>query len=121
MSLNNFRQSFTGDDKPDWRDLHSNVVSQYAVHWEAIGAELGLKHHHIANILEDHQNRIEKACSAMMRKWLDMGSSPTWGTLDDAIDKIMKEKKSTTLSKGDCKDGGGMWTLVKLYNFTGNT
>jgi len=78
-------------------------------------------HHHIANILEDHQNRIEKACSAMLRKWLDMGSSPTWGTLDEAIDKIMKEKKSTTLSKGDCTDGGGMWALVKLYSFIGCT
>jgi len=115
---NNCKLPITGDDKPDWRDLLSNIVSQYAVHWEAIGAELGLEHYHIANISKDYHNRAEDGCAAMLMKWLEMGSSPTWGTLDDAIDKIMKSKKSTTLPKGDFTDGRGMWTSIKLRDFT---
>ena len=94
-------QPFTGEDTPDWRDLHSSVVSQYAVHWEAIGAELGLEYYHIANISEDHHNRTEKGCTAMLMKWLQLGDSPTWGRLDDAINKIIKQKDSSLLFSGD--------------------
>jgi len=50
----------------------------------------------------------------MLMKWLEIGSSPTWGTLNDAIDKIMKAQKSTTSLKEDYSDGGGMWTPIKL-------
>ena len=93
---------FTGDAIPDWRDLHSNVVSQYAVHWEAIGAELGLEHYHIEIISKDYHNRTEDGCAAMLRKWREMGTSPTWGALDDVINKVMKQKKQAT----DFNDGG---------------
>ena len=86
-----FTTILTGDDTPDWRDLHRNVVSQYAVHWKAIAAELGLEHYHIANIYENHHHNIEDACATMLRKWLDDGTSPTWGTLDDAINRVLKE------------------------------
>ena len=93
-------QILTGGDTPDWRDLHRNVVSQYAVHWEAIAAELGLEHYHIANISKDHHLRTEDGCAAMLRKWLNDGTSPTWGTLDDAINKIVMEKALQTATKG---------------------
>jgi len=72
-------------------------VSQYAVHWEAIGAELGLEHYHIANIAKDHHNRTEDGCAAMLMKWLKMGTSPTWGTLDNAINRITR-RNSKVLS-----------------------
>jgi len=69
-------------------------VSQYAVHWDAIGAELGLEHFHIDIIAEDHQNRVEKCCAAMLKKWLEMGTSPTWGTLDDTIISITSKSEA---------------------------
>ena len=103
--------TITGDDTPDWRDLCRNVVSQYAVDWEAIGAELGLEHYHIANISKDHHNRTEDGCAAMLMKWLQLGTSATWGTLDDAISKIKREKVSTTTMKEDftgSSEGAGM-------------
>jgi len=96
--------NFTGDDKPDWRDLHSNVVSQYAAHWEAIGAELGLELYHIDNISKDHHNRTEDGCTAMLKKWLEMGTSPSWGTLDDAIRKVLHRKPSRELSTSTDSD-----------------
>ena len=75
-------------------------MPQYAVHWEAIAAELGLEHYHIANISKDHHLRTEDGCAAMLRKWLNDGTSPTWGTLDDAINKIVMEKALQTATKG---------------------
>ena len=66
-------------------------MSQYAVHWEAIGAELGLEHYHIANISKDHHNRTEDGCAAMLMKWLQLGTSTTWGTLDDAIHNVIRK------------------------------
>jgi len=90
------KQLSIGDDTPDWRDLLSSVVSQYAVHWEEIGAELGLEHYHIANISRDNHSRAENGCTAMLMKWLQLGTSPTWGTLDDAINKMKKRKVPTT-------------------------
>ena len=66
--------------------IYTGMLSQYAVHWEAIAAELGLEHYHIAKISKDYHNRTEDGCAAMLRRWLNHGASPTWGTLDDAQD-----------------------------------
>ena len=96
-------QPLTEDDTPDWRDLHRNVVSQYAVHWEAIAAELGLEHYHIANISKDYHNRTEDGCAAMLKRWLNDGTSPTWGTLDDAIKRV-----SITKDYPDSSETSGM-------------
>ena len=85
-----FTTILTGDDTPDWRDLQRNVVSQYAVHWKVIAAELGLEHYHIANISENHYHNIEDGCATMLRKWLADGTSPTWGALDDAINRVLQ-------------------------------
>jgi len=71
-------------------------VSQYAIHWKAIAAELGLEHYHIANINENHHHNIEDGCATMLRKWLDDGTSPTWGALDDAINRVL----TTTVKEG---------------------
>jgi len=64
-------------------------VSRYAVHWQAIAAELGLEHYHIANISKDHHNRTEDGCAAMLRRWYNGIKSPKWGTLDDAINRVL--------------------------------
>ena len=104
--MDHLYMTITGDDTPDWRDLHSNVVSQYAVHWEAIGAELGLEHYRIANISKDHRNSTEDGCAAMLMKWLQLGTSTTWGTLDDAISKIRRKNISTTAVKEDFTGSG---------------
>ena len=73
------------------RDLHSHIVKQYAVHWERLGLELGLKNYHIANISENnarHLRRVEVCCAAVLEQWLAIDPSATWAKLDDAIKKI---------------------------------
>ena len=73
------------------RDLHSHIVKQYAVYWERLGLELGLKNYHIANISENnarHLRRVEVCCAAVLEQWLAIDPSATWAKLDDAIKKI---------------------------------
>ena len=81
----------TGDERPDMRDLHSHIVKQYAVHWERLGLELGLKDYHIANISANNAHnprRVEECCIAVLEQWLRKNPSPMWDTLDRVIKKI---------------------------------
>ena len=80
------------------RDLHSNIVRQYAAQWERLGLELGLNDYDIANISKDNEhnpNRSVTCCRAVLEQWLREIPSPTWGKLDDAVKKI---KLSTPVS-----------------------
>ena len=70
------------------------MVEQYAIYWEKLGLELGLKDFHINNIAENfasHKLRqVEKCCTAMLNKWLEIDISATWNKLNDAIKKIRR-------------------------------
>jgi len=74
-----------GDDRPDMRDLTINVIPQYAAHWEALGAILGLKDYEIAVISRNNANHGIEGCTEMMREWLRSVNQPTWGKLDEAV------------------------------------
>ena len=81
----------TGDDRPGMRDLHIHIVTQYAIHWERLGLELGLKKYDIDNISANNAHnpkRVEECCAAVLEQWLTVIPSPTWTKLDDAIKKI---------------------------------
>ena len=84
-------------------------MSRYAVHWQAIAAELGLEHYHIANISKDHHNRTEDGCAAMLRRWYNGIKSPTWGTLDDAINRVL-----ITTAKEDNTDWSKVLGIVVI-------
>ena len=78
----------TGDDRPELGDLFINIIPQYAAHWEALGAILGLKHYEIAVSSKNNANRSTEGCTAMLMKWLQSVDQPTWGKLDDAINLL---------------------------------
>ena len=70
------------------RDLHINIIRQYATLWKRLGVELGLKDHDINNISENninHPRRVEMCLTAVLELWLREVSSPTWGKLEDAV------------------------------------
>ena len=88
------------------RDLHSHIVRQYAVHWERLGLELGLKEYETDNISANnahHQKRVEACCAVVLEQWLREIPSPTWAKLDDAIKKI---KLPSTTSPVSTDKGG---------------
>jgi len=77
-------------------DLLSNVVAQYAAYWEKLASLLQLKDYHIANISRDNEhnpNRSVACFTAVLEKWLKEVPSPTWGKLDDSIQKLSVEKQ----------------------------
>ena len=90
--------TYTGDDKPDMRDLNRYIVEQQAGQWERLGLELGLKDYHIANISKDNPNRSVTCCREMIQKWLEIDTSATWGKLDDAINNIKLPSTTSTVS-----------------------
>ena len=74
------------------RDLHINVVHQYAAYWERLGLKLGLQGYDIANISKDNARISDQSvtcCAIMLEKWLQFVHSPTWGKLDDAIKSLL--------------------------------
>ena len=88
----------TGDDTPQLCELLTNIVEQYAVHWEELGRKLGLKDYQLANISENHvtirSRRLESCCRDVFEKWLKE-ISPTWGKLDDVIKSLTIVSVST--------------------------
>ena len=88
----------TGNDRPTAKELNKHVVEQYAIHWRQLGAELGLKDYHIANITENNASRqlrlVEHCCYQMLQKWLHIDPSATWGKLDDAVKIILSSTTS---------------------------
>ena len=76
------------------RDLNICIVEQQAFRWERLGLELGLKDYHIANISKDNPNRSVTCCREVLRKWLELDPSATWGKLDDAVKNILSSPTS---------------------------
>ena len=71
--------------------LYSNVLHQYAAQWEQLGLKLGLENYDILNISKDNAHNPHQSvscCKAMLEKWLQSVSSPTWGKLDDVINSL---------------------------------
>ena len=94
----------TGDDRAQLDELLTNVVEQYAAHWEELGVKLGLKDYQLANISENtagHQSRqVETCCKRVLQKWLQLDPSPTWGRLDDVIISLTTAPLQLTGHKG---------------------
>lgn len=89
------------DSRPTFPDLYWYVTSKYAVHWEELGARLGLYAHHLAIISKDNAynpNRTADCCKAMLQKWLEMDINATWVKLKDAINSIEVKGVSTSQS-----------------------
>ena len=92
------------------------MVEQYAIHWRQLGAELGLKGYHIANITENNASRqlrlVEHCCYQMLQKWLHIDPSATWGKLDDAVKIIILSTTSLAFS-----DKGGNYGYYSVLNY----
>ena len=89
----------TGTDIPQLSELLTNILEQYAVHWEELGRKLGLKEYQLVNISENNvtlrSRRVETCCRDVLEKWLREITSPTWGKLDDVIKSFTTASVST--------------------------
>ena len=81
---------FTGKDNVDLASLYKHVVP-ITTNWEDLGVHLGLKPYHLDCISRDNEyspNRTKNCCRAVLKKWLELECSPTWGKLEDAVNAI---------------------------------
>ena len=63
-----------GNDVPTAKELNNHVVEQYAIHWRQLGAELGLKDYHIANITENNASRQLRLVEHLLPNVTEMAS-----------------------------------------------
>ena len=78
---------YTGTDKVDLASLYKHVIP-CVTDWEDLGVHLGLKPYHLECISRDNAqnpNRTKDCCRAVLKKWLELEHSHTWGKLEDAI------------------------------------
>ena len=78
---------YTGTDKVDLASLYKHVVP-CITDWEDLGLHLGLQPHELDCISRDNEytpNRTKNCCRAILKKWLELECSPTWGKLEDVV------------------------------------
>ena len=92
---------YTGTDKVDEANLYRLVVPD----WENLGVHLRLKKCDLDCISRDNAHnpdRTKDCCRAVLKKWLELECSPTWGTLEDAINAIENPPTTNNDITGKC-------------------
>ena len=73
-------------------DLYTQIIhKRYVTYWEKLGSKLGLTNDRIEIISESNKynpNRIHDCCTTMLKEWLKIDPLPSWGKLNDVINKI---------------------------------
>ena len=71
---------------PLLKDLYQHITPQYAADWEAIGTLLGLPSATLDIIEHDNRDKAKQCCNAMLRKWLQVDTTASWGKLFTVIE-----------------------------------
>ena len=74
---------YTETDRVDFTSLYKHIIP-CITDWEDLGVHLGLQPHELDYISRDNDctsNRTKNCCRAVLRKWLKVELSPTWGKL----------------------------------------
>ena len=93
-------------------DLRTNVIKQYATYWKELGELLGVEDHDIVIITANNKynpNQSVDSCYEMLCKWRNKNLSPTWGKLEDAVEKLSKRAQPFKLT-----DSGSIFALKYL-------
>ena len=97
-------------------DLYTEVIhKRYVIYWEALGSKLGLTNDQIVIISDNNKNNPKKAqdcCTAMLREWLRIDPLPSWGKLNDAINKIETIMQK---NKDYSKIGKDIYIYIYIY------
>ena len=81
-----------GNEKPKMGELN-RFLTEYCKLWKSIGYKLGLEDAVLDMIQSDCPSRREHF-AAVLQKWLEQDSRPTWTTLELAITNARREELS---------------------------
>ena len=84
---------------PNLKDLYQQITPQYAVQWKVIGTLLGLPSGALDVIEQDNAYKTTRCCNDMLKKWLEMDPTASWGKLFTVIE-------SPAVSSGEAVDKG---------------
>ena len=71
---------------PSLKDLQQYFTLQYAVKWRVIGTQLGLPGPILDIIEYNNRDKARECCNAMLKKWLEMDTTASWGKLFTVIE-----------------------------------
>ena len=71
---------------PLLKDLYQHITPQYATDWIVIGTLLGLPSGTLNIIEHDNMYKATHCCNAMLKKWLEVDITATWGKLFAVIE-----------------------------------
>jgi len=83
---------------PSLRDLQGYFTPQYAPQWRVIGTQLGLPSGTLDIIERDNFFQTKDCCNAMLREWLQVDTTASWGKLFTVIES---PAVSSAPDKGD--------------------
>ena len=72
--------------KPLLKDLYIYVTPRYAADWIVIGTLLNIPDPTLRIIELNHMYRAAPCCNEMLRRWLQMDLTASWGTLFNIIE-----------------------------------
>ena len=84
---------------PSLKDLQQYFTPQYAVQWRVMGTQLGLPGGALDIIGHDNHYKAKECCNAMLRKWLQVDTTPYWSKLFTVIES--PAVSSSAPDKGD--------------------
>lgn len=94
-----FNHHLTVNTIPSLRELRRYVTPDYAAQWRMLGTLLGLHTERLEIIEHDNFKKAMPCCNAMLSKWLEIDTTPTWKKLLTVIKSLAKSKSGA--DKGD--------------------
>ena len=85
---------------PKLKDLYQHITPQYAADWIVIGTLLGIPSGALDIIEHDNMYKVTRCCNAMLRKWLEIDITATWGKLFTVIESPAVSS-GKAVNKGD--------------------
>ena len=73
-------------DTPLLKDLQRYFTPQYAAHWKVIGTQLSLTTGALEIIEYNNRDKAIPCCNGMLKKWLEIDTTATWGKLFAVIE-----------------------------------
>ena len=88
MFICEFTCTYTGNEKPELKDLYDYVAVKCASNWKQLGIILNINEDLLKIIEKDHLQNCEECCSKMLYDWLELTPDATWAMLLEAVDKV---------------------------------
>ena len=77
---------FSVTTKPKLPDLCEYFTPRYALKWKVIGTLLGVASEKLDIIEHDNRDKAERCCNDMLKWWLQVDLTASWGKLFTAIE-----------------------------------